>query len=174
MKQPNTPPAGAPRTRRTAGHAQDDHVVDTYKLRKKLPEPTRCPACGAIYHDGRWQWPRLPTVTEAHEEYCTACQRINDKYPAGITTLTGPVIDRQRSEILSLVRNVEEAEKSEHPLNRIMAIEDKDGGQIVITTTDIHLPRRIGEAIHRAFHGDLQIHYDEAEYFVRVDWRRDD
>jgi hypothetical protein len=40
----------------------------------------------------------------------------------------------------------------------------------VISTTDIHLPRRIGEALKRAFHGELDMHFDEAGYFVRVDW----
>lgn len=43
---------------------------------------------------------------------------------------------------------------------------------LVIKTTDIHLPRRIGEAMHRAFHGELHVHYDEENYFVRVEWWR--
>ena len=41
---------------------------------------------------------------------------------------------------------------------------------IVIQTTDIHLPRRIGEAAERAFHGSLEEQFDERGYFVRVDW----
>jgi hypothetical protein len=53
-----------------------------------------------------------------------------------------------------------------------MAIEEPADDTLVITTTDIHLPRCIGEALHRAFHGDLKLHYDEASYFVRVDWER--
>ena len=35
-------------------------------------------------------------------------------------------------------------EKREHPLNRIMAIE-REGDALVVKTTDIHLPRRIGD-----------------------------
>jgi hypothetical protein len=27
---------------------------------------------------------------------------------------------------------------------------------VVINTTDIHLPRRIGEAVKRAFHGEIE------------------
>ena len=37
----------------------------------------------------------------------------------------------------------EEAEKQEHPLNRIISI-DKDAQGVMINTTDIHLPHRIG------------------------------
>jgi hypothetical protein len=74
---------------------------------------------------------------------------------------------------VALARNLEASEKDEHPLNRIMAIEERTEDELVITTTDIHLPRRIGEAVQRAFHGDLQLHYDQENYFVRVDWQRD-
>ena len=55
------------------------------------------------------------------------------------------------------------------PLNRIMTIEE-DAESITINTTDIHLPRRIGETIKRAFHGKLEAHFEEDGYFVRVNW----
>ena len=29
-------------------------VHDSYKAGHKLPEPTRCPECGATFHRGRW------------------------------------------------------------------------------------------------------------------------
>jgi hypothetical protein len=53
-----------------------------------------------------------------------------------------------------------------------MSIDEK-AGTIVIATTDIHLPRRIGHAIVDAFKGDLETHYDEGGYFVRMTWKRD-
>jgi len=68
-----------------------------------------------------------------------------------------------------LARHQEEAEKSEHPLNRIIKIDDEPEG-IVINTTDIHLPGRIGEAVNRAFHGSLSEDFDEGGYFVRITW----
>jgi hypothetical protein len=71
--------------------------------------------------------------------------------------------------MIHLVRHQEEAEKPEHPLNRIISVvEDAEG--IVVNTTDIHLPRRIGEAIKRAFHGSLEENFDEDAYFVRINW----
>jgi hypothetical protein len=51
-----------------------------------------------------------------------------------------------------------------------MGIERRPGG-LVISTTDTHLPRRIGEALKHAYHGELQLHYDRNEDFVRVNWR---
>ncbi len=148
-----------------------EHVHDPYKTRMKLPEPTLCPQCAAVYHKGRWQW--TPAPEGANEELCQACHRINDDYPAGIVTLGGDFLRQHRTEILGLTRNEEKLEKGEHPLHRIMKIEDRaDGREVVITTTDIHLPRRIGEALHRAYEGELDYHYEEESYFIRVNWRR--
>jgi hypothetical protein len=74
---------------------------------------------------------------------------------------------------MAIIHHQEEVEKKEHPLNRIMTIEDVPDG-IAINTTDIHLPRRIGEAMKRAFHGEFNMHFDEHGYFVRVNWQRQD
>lgn len=34
----------------------------------------------------------------------------------------------------------------------------------MITITDIHLSRRIGEAVRHAYHGKLELHYGKDEY----------
>ena len=154
--------------RRIAGRAQRDHTLDPYQAQQKLSEPTACRQCGAVYHHGRWQWGQKPA--RAHEDLCPACRRINEGLPAGIVTFHGAVTRQRKDEIIGLARNEENAEKGEHPLNRIANIEDTAEG-LVISTTDIHLPRRIGEALKRAFHGKLDMHFDEAGYFVRVDWQ---
>lgn len=153
--------------RRIAGRAQQDHILDPYQVRHKPHGPAICRQCGVIYHDGRWQWG--PRRDDAAEVICPACRRIAERAPAGILTLHGDVALRRKNELTRLAHNQEEAEKGEHPLNRIAAIEQSDEG-LVVTTTDIHLPRRIGEAVKRAFHGSLVMHFDEDGYFARVDW----
>jgi len=147
-----------------------ERVHDPYKTRLKPVEPTVCPQCGAVFHKGRWTWDdRRP---EANEELCQACRRVNDKCPAGILTLSGGFTKGHWREVLNLARNTEAAEKAEHPLHRIMAIE-RLGNEIEVTTTDIHLPRRIGQALHDAYRGEFDFHYDTEGYFIRVNWRRE-
>ena len=142
---------------------------DPYKTRLKLPEPTVCPACNAVFQGGRWQWAETPA--DANQAACQACNRIADKIPAGVVTLSGDFLAENRSEILNLARNQETLEKGAHPLHRIMKIES-GANRVTINTTDIHLPRRIGEAVHRAYSGELDFQYDQGEYFLRVNWHR--
>ncbi len=142
---------------------------DPYQAKHKLPEPTVCPQCGAVFHDGRWQW--LARPAGADEELCPACHRIHDGYPAGFVTVEGSFFKQHREELLHLIRNEETRAKAEHPLKRIMQIEDKDDG-LLVTTTDIHLARGIGEALHHAYQGELEYHYNERENLLRVVWSR--
>jgi len=103
---------------------------------------------------------------------CPACRRIRDRYPAGEITLQGRFYVDHAGEILRLVRNVEDAEHREHPLQRIIGIE-RAGGKAVVTTTDLHVARRIAHALEAAWHGELDTHYDPEGYFVRITWERD-
>lgn len=147
-----------------------ENVHDPYMTRLKLPEPTLCPTCQAVFRSGRWQW--VSSVpSDANEEHCPACRRIQDKVPAGILTLSGEFFAGHRAEIMNLVRNKEEAEKAQHPLKRLMAIEDQ-GNSSVLTFTDTHLPRGVGEAIQRAYEGELDIQYTKEANIVRVTWTR--
>jgi hypothetical protein len=155
---------------RRAGRAQDPELRDPYKHPAKLHEPTVCPQCGAVYREGRWSWAERPPGAE--QVLCQACHRINDDYPAGIVTLSGGFVQRHRDDILHLVKRQEEREKPEHPFNRIMAIR-KDADGLTVTTTDLHLAHRIGEAISAAYDGNLTMRYDEDGYFVRIAWQRE-
>ncbi|MGQ0666640.1 MAG: BCAM0308 family protein [Nitrospiraceae bacterium] len=146
-----------------------EYQHDTYKLRGKLKEPTLCPECGALFHKGRWTWGTAPG--KAEEASCPACHRMRDKYPKGFVTIKGGFKDEQHEQVIGVVKNTEAIEKKEHPLSRIMSIDAKPGG-LVISTTDTHLPRRIGEALKHAYHGELELHYDKDEDFVRVTWTR--
>ena len=41
----------------------------------------------------------------------------------------------------------------------------------MIRTDDILLPHRIGLLLKGGLHGTLDVRFDDAAYFVRVDWR---
>lgn len=144
-----------------------EKVHDTYKAKGKLSEPTVCPQCQAVFQDGHWGWREIPQ--DAHSETCPACHRVNDRFPAGFLTLSGPFFQSHRTEIMSLISHEEQRAKREHALQRIMDIDDQPDAAIV-TTTDIHLARACGEAVQRAYQGELEFHYNPEENLLRVHW----
>ena len=164
---PATRPGGV--TRHGAAIYDDPHH-DPYHARGKFAEPTVCTGCGATFHHGRWQWMAAPS--DANRGLCPACHRIRDRMPAGTVRLSGPYVAKHRNDLLGIVRNAEKHERTEHALARIMSIDD-DGEGIVVSTTDVHLPRRIGEALRAAHDGELAFRFAEDEYRISVDWRRE-
>jgi hypothetical protein len=77
--------------------------------------------------------------------------------------LAGQFFLGHKEEIMRLVRHHEQRERVEHSLKRIMAVEDQDGAP-----TDIHLVRGLGEAVHHAYQGELELHYNPEENLLRV------
>lgn len=158
-----------------AKHGRGDRLIkerihDPYMTRAKLPEPSVCPDCKVIFAGGRWQWTtELPA--QANEELCPACRRIRDRVPAGFLTLGGTFFKDHREEILNLIHNKVDSEKRQHPMKRLMGMEEQDD-KLVITFTDVHLPRGVGEAIARAYEGDLDMNYESESTIVRVTWER--
>lgn len=152
-------------------HLIREEVHDPYQTRRKFREPSVCGQCDAVFHEGRWQWME-ENPQGAANDLCPACQRIKDDYPAGEITLAGGFFLAHREEILRLVRNEGAAETAEHALNRIMGVEERPD-EAIVTTTDIHLPRRIGHALERAYKGEMKINFDTEGHFARVSWHRD-
>lgn len=143
---------------------------DTYAEQEKWPEPTVCSECGAVFIEGRWTWLE-PPPDKAHMIVCPACQRIKDGIPAGYVEIRGAFFEDHREELLNLIYNLEAQEKGEHPMERLMDICGEED-HTLITTTGIHLARRIGEALKNAYQGDLDFTYGDAEKIIRVSWSR--
>lgn len=145
-----------------------ERVHDPYKTTRKPSEPSVCPKCNAVFKGGRWQWLES-WPTESHKVICQACRRIRDNYPAGVLMLSGDFLKTNAREVLNLARNEEKAERVLHPLHRIIKVEKRSAG-VFVSTTDIHLPKRIGQALRRAYKGRLEMHYEKASCFVLANW----
>jgi hypothetical protein len=143
---------------------------DPYKARAKSAGPAICPQCGARFDAGRWFWREQSPPGAAHD-ICPAYHRIADHFPAGEIRIGGDFAVAHREEILNLVRKCQAREAAEHPMSRIMAISEAED-EVLITTTDIHLPRVIGNALERAYKEQAEFSYAPEEHFVRVKWAR--
>lgn len=148
-----------------------DRRKDVYIDQITLKEAAICSKCNAVYSSGRWTWKPNELVTT--KTTCPACRRINDNYPAGSIEIKGKFFYQHSTDILNLVYNVEKLEKSERPLERIIAVTNEKQ-KIVVTTTGIHVARRIGEALSRSYQGNYDFQYADCEKSIRVYWERDE
>lgn len=162
--------------------------LDPYHARAKPKGAATCSECGVVFRNGRWTAPKTGAEAGAEADaeagadrpaaeedsvVCPACRRVRDAYPAGWVTLSGDFLEGRRDELIGLMRNEEAMERGEHPLNRIMAIEETQDA-LTVTTTDVRLPQRIARALERAYGGELEIKSEPDEHRVRASWRRDD
>jgi NMD protein affecting ribosome stability and mRNA decay len=170
-RRPTTPTPLAPQgsTPRYRDRIYDDPRHDPYQAKGKYTDGTICRDCHAVFRRGRWMLGSAPETERL--ALCPACGRIRDELPAGYVTLEGTLTEADRQLLVRIARNEEARVKAEHPLERIMRVED-DGERVLVTTTDTHLPRRIGEAVKRSLKGKLNVKFGEDEYSVRVHWQR--
>jgi hypothetical protein len=137
----------------------------------KLREIAACPLCGASYRAGRWTWQKAPAGY--YEHVCAACSRIEAGQPAASLHVGGEFVAQHRADLIGLIRNLEERERSEHPLKRIMEIRDEGTG-FVVTVTDPKLAHTFGKGLKRAFDGKLELPPTSREQEnTRVTWTRD-
>jgi NMD protein affecting ribosome stability and mRNA decay len=130
-----------------------------------------CPECGAVYSDGHWVWEKAGDA-DYDEQLCPACLRIRDDCPAGFLTLLGAFLIEHKKDILRLIHNASNQAKVEHPLHRIIRIDERDDGCVFVSFTDQHLARGVGQAVHDAFKGDLNMYYQPETFLLQVNWTR--
>jgi hypothetical protein len=156
-----------PGRRSTRPRGVEARHPDVYVRPSKEAGAIVCPDCGVVQHQGRSTF-GAPPLTELRSGRCPACQRIADRYPAGTLHVPAKFL-AHRDEVVNLIRNVEANEKAEHPLERIMGI-DEVGGRMTVTTTGVHLARKIAHKLARRFHCKARFHYADQEDLLEVDW----
>lgn len=150
--------------------------TDVYLPQKGMKEVAQCSGCKALYWNKRW-YPDAEASTKLsadmvrHETVCPACQRIQDKNPAGIVTFSGDYLVEHKEEILNRIRNEEEKSRAKNPLARIMDIGQK-GDTLVIQTTSDKLAEKLGKDIYKAHSGVLEFQWSREDSFVRINWKR--
>ncbi len=149
---------------------QED-VHDPYFVKQKYRDPSVCEKCSVVFKNGAFEWVK-PIPPSAAKMVCPACRRIADKFEGGIVTLEGGFLSQHKSDILNTITNAERAEQAMRPLERIISLTDR-GAKIEIQTTYEHIARRIGDAIHKAYKGELTVQYPEGEKYARVFWKRE-
>lgn len=151
---------------------------DPYLLDLKPDEVAICRECRSVYAGKRWELESqaardLAQAGNVIETLCPACQKVRDRMPGGVVTLSGDFIKSHEDEILSLIQHENQEAMEINPLERIMEMDKQSDGSLIILTTNEKLAQRIGRAVHKAYSGDVEYKWSKGTKLARVYWRRD-
>ena len=156
---------------------QIQNYGDPYLLDMKPNEVAVCRECRSVFAGGRWQLEsdasrELKEAKKVTETLCPACQKIRDRVPGGVLTISGGFAADHREEIVNLVNHENALAMKVNPLERIMDIEGSQEGMVVYTTNE-KLAQRMGRALKKAYDGEVDYKWPEDGKLIRVNWRRD-
>ena len=114
----------------------------------------------------------MKEAKQVTEVLCPACQKIRDRVPGGVLTISGRFAADREQEIVNLVNNENAIAMKINPLERIMDIERSDDGMVVYTTNE-KLAQKVGRALKKAYDGKVEYQWPEDGKLVRVNWHRD-
>jgi hypothetical protein len=157
-----------------------DHEAGRHHTPRAPTEPEKCERCGAVYFKRRWvaasampEMGKRKRMQPAKLALCPACKRQQEGLPSGFVYLEGAFLRSHRDEIERLLRNEAERAIADNPLGRIMNIQDDADGRLVGATTTEHLAERLGQALEKAFGGEVRYDFSHENKLARVYWRRD-
>src|SRR5690554_5756263 len=98
---------------------------DPYLLDLKPDQVAVCRECRSVYAGNRWELQSqavrdLEKARHIVETLCPACQKIRDRMPGGIVTLSGRFLAGHESEILNLLNHENHRAMEINPLERVM------------------------------------------------------
>ena len=73
---------------------------------------------------------------------------------------------------LASIQNIIKEGEIRSPLKKVIDFTEKEQ-EVLVSLTDNHLARAIGDALYKAHNGVLEMKYSEEEKFVRMYWHRD-
>ncbi|MEK7606757.1 MAG: hypothetical protein AAB444_00975 [Patescibacteria group bacterium] len=175
-------PTGKVADKRTGAHMSSTASNWWEKEVKGKKELRVCSRCHAVYFDKHWHtipgifsWMKKRGI--AADGRCLECTwvtrgtRFVSMNYEGEVILEGLSSQKEKQEILKLVRNVGARASLRDPEDQIMGIEDKVN-KVIVRTTENQLAISIGKQVARAFKGgDLEIKYSHEDAPVRVYWR---
>ena len=156
-----------------------DHDGGRHRTRRATREPAICKKCGAVYANRRWTVAQNTASNEEHQRHqtlhitvCPACKQAADGEPRGFVYLDGAFFVEHRKEIENLMLNEAKRAGEDNPLARILELQEGNGHKLTVTTTTEHLAQRLGNAVEKAFGGNVEYNFSHENKFARVSWQR--
>lgn len=156
-----------------------DHEAGRHHTRRAPTEPKVCEECGAVYQKRRWVSAEIAASANPERSHpiqitiCPACKQKREGVPNGFVYLQGAFLTAHHDEIKRLLKNEAERAAVDNLLAQIIGWERDKSGRLTITTTTVHLAKRLGQALEKAFDGEIRYDFSHENQMARVYWHRD-
>jgi len=141
--------------------------------RGRLPEPSGCERCGAIFSRRVWRQGRRVTAAlleKVHWTTCPACEQTSRATGLGRVVLRGAYVATHEGAVRRRIANVAARAAYTQSQRRVSSIEWRDDALEVLTTSQ-KLAHRIVRELEKAFGGRVTYAWsDDGSLFAT--WRR--
>jgi len=156
-----------------------DHEAGRHRPLKAGTGARVCERCGAAYIKRRWTMAGTPNVESLKQlaaparTLCPACHMAAEGQFAGEVRLSGTFLTAHRDDIESLLHAEARRAAEDSPMARILSLTLESPERLIVRTTTEHLAKRLGEAVHKAYHGTVHYEFSHENKFAHVTWTRD-
>jgi NMD protein affecting ribosome stability and mRNA decay len=157
----------------TQGFARTKKKTPVESAMGRLPEPSICQGCGAIFSRRLWRKNHkigAAVLARAHWMRCPACQQADQGVGFGRVVIRGAFALANESAIRRRIANVASRAAHTQPEHRISAIERR-AETIEIITTSQKLAHRIAHELKKVFHGRASYAWSD-DGTLRATWER--
>jgi len=142
---------------------------------RRLPEPTVCERCGAVFQRRSWNTERAPSpaaLARARWRVCPACKQQAAQEWYGRVRLRGGFVAAHEDELRQRIANVASRARSTQSQRRVVSVE-RDGDGLEVLTTSQKLAHRIVHELRKAFRGRASYTWSDDRTLEAV-WERED
>ncbi len=142
---------------------------------RRLPEPTVCERCGAVFHRRTWRIDRTPSqaaLARARWRVCPGCKQQAAGEWYGRVRLRGAFVGAHEAELRRRIDNVAARAQSMQPMRRVVSIDRTEDGLEVLTTSQ-KLAHRIVHELRKTFRGRASYTWTDDRTLDAV-WERQD
>lgn len=153
---------------------RDKKTAAGEKRTGRLPEPSVCERCGAVFARRTWRLGRRLSgalLDRARWTKCPACKQAGSGEYRGRVVVRGAIAAEQETAIRRRVANVDALARMMQPERRVVSAE-RDGAVFEVLTTSQKLAHRIARELKKAFGGRVAYKWSDDGSLFAV-WRRD-
>jgi hypothetical protein len=140
----------------------------------RLPEPSVCDRCGAVYARRSWRVDRVLSselLERVSWTVCPACAQHRSGVAYGRLVMSGTFVAEHEEEIRRRIANVEKRARCTQPERRVLSV-DHEGDALVVLTTSQKLAHRIASELKKTFGGRVRFAWATRDGALNATWTR--